>query len=330
MLRNYGIPFFADNMRRSDPNKWADFGEEFRTWLQDEALTLKKKRLSVATCNRVVSSMNKFLLWMKRKKIITHRNYRPFETVDQRGLRKRGVHDLVSDADYELVRNHMLTNDGQLYADLWFTQRRMGFRVMELLGIPFCWLSDDCPDFIKQAFESKGCKVYGSIYLESQPKFDHIKLVNGLIERVPLKGRPSIGVDFSRTVPVLCPNLWDMLVERYERQRGLFESASLGPLAVKESYLLFEGAQKRKYLQFIREAYKKEGREASGSHVLRHTVSTDWTALKIDSRTLELVLGHKEKSHAIYVHIVGQVNAERQKAAPLKRLLKSVEKTGES
>jgi integrase len=323
MLTNYGIPFFVTVLKELDPNKWGEFNEELLHWLRRDARTIKGEKLAVSSCNKVINSLNQFLKWMRRKKIIDYNSFRQLEGVDQRLQNRRGSKDLITPEVFERVYL-FLSKRNQLYADLWFTQRHMGFRINEVLGLAFNWLSDECPVFIKSEFESHQITVYGSIYLESQPAKPYIKRVKGVIKRAPLKWRREISVDNARTVPILNAALWNMLVNRYQYQCGLWEGQVHGP--IKESYLLFDGAQRHKYHEAVREACQSMQLESCGTHALRHTLSTEWTALKISDKVAEIVLGHKAEAHKVYVHIVGQVNSERLKAQPLKVLTKIVEK----
>lgn len=185
MLINYGLPFFICELKKNDPNTWGDFGEELMVWLKEVARTRQAEPLTVSSCNKVINAMNQFLKWLRKKKIIEYKNFKQLEAFDQRKQNRRGSNDLVTQEVFEKVYSY-LKHKNPLYADMWFVQRHMGFRANELLGLPFNWLSDECPDFIKSEFESKDLKVHGSIYLESQSGKPYIKRVNGLIERVPL------------------------------------------------------------------------------------------------------------------------------------------------
>lgn len=319
MLSNFGIPFLVGVIGERDPNHWWEYNEELLEWLKKDAKTRKGRVLAVSSGNKVVNSLNHFLKWMKRKKIIEHSNFRSFEGFDQRKQKRRGSQDLLSPEVFNKIHTYF-SSRYPLFADLWLTQRNMGFRVNEMLGLPFNWLSEDCPSFIKEEFERKGVKVFGSIYLESQPAKPYIKRVKGVIERAPLKWRNEISIDNARTIPILSAQLWNLLVGRYETQSELWEKKDHGP--IKESYLIFDGAQRNLYLEAIREACSSLGLESCASHILRHTLSTEWTALKISDKVSELVFGHKAQAHSRYVHIVGQVNAETLKMAPVKRLTK--------
>lgn len=324
VLKCFALPFFVSVMREPNPNNWGEFGEELLEWLKDKAKTRRGEPLAVSTANKVVNALNHFMKWMRKKKIIEYKNYRMFEAFDQRKQNRRGVNDLVSPEVFQRVHKALLSVD-QLYADLWLTQRHTGLRINELLGLAVNWLSEECPDYLREEFEPRGLTVYGSLYLESQPARPYIKRVNGIIERAPLKWRKEIGLDYSRTIPILDEGVWQMLVQRYQIQKTHWEAQSYGP--IKESYLLFDGAQRNKYLEAIHYAYMGLGLESAGSHVLRHTLSTEWSQLKISSKTAEIVLGHKTSAHERYVHLVGLVNAERLKASPLPDLGKSVGKS---
>lgn len=319
MLANFGIPFFASILVERDPNRWWEFNEELLEWLKNEAKTQQGRHLAVSSGNKVINSLNHFLKWMKRKKIIEYGNFRPFEGFNQRKQRRRGSQDLLSPEVFSQIHTYFASRY-PLYADLWLTQRSMGFRINEILGLPFNCLLEDCPAFIKEEFERKDVKVFGSIYLESQPAKPYIKRVKGVIERAPLKWRNEISINNARTIPILSVELWNLLVGRYEAQCDLWDKKKHGP--IKESYLLFDGAQRNIYLEAIREACASIGLESCASHILRHTLSTEWTALKISEKVSELVFGHKSQAHNRYVHIVGQVNAQTLKMAPVKRLTK--------
>ncbi|MBC7532714.1 MAG: hypothetical protein H7318_14160 [Oligoflexus sp.] len=321
MLINYGIPFFAGVLKEEDPNKWCEFGEELLEWLRKEARTKKEEPLAVSSCNKVINSLNHFVKWMVRKKHISYANARPFECIDQRKTNRRTEKDLVTDEVFDAVYNHISRQkNGKLYADMWKTQRACGFRVSELLGLTFHWLSDECPAFIKEDFVEKGLKVYGSIYLESQPAKPYVKRVNGVIPRTPLKWRDSISPDNARTVPILSKEVWDLLVERYDVECEKWEKKTYG--LYKDSYLLFDGAQRNIYLRYIQEANASLGLKGDGSHILRHTLSTEWSLMRIEDKVKELVLGHKDQARKSYDHFAGKINAERAKAAPMRRLRK--------
>lgn len=323
MIRNYMLPFFVTEMKLSDPNRWGDFGEEFSNWLQKDAITKTGGRLAPASVIQAISACNQFMKWMRRRKIIDFAKYRSIESIDSRLLQRRDYKDLVTDEVFRKVHEY-LSAKNQLSADMWHVQRHLGFRVNELIGLAFHWLSEECPQFIKEEFESKGKVVFGSVYLESQPTKQYIvREEDGSIPRSRLKGRPRIGPEFSRTIPVLNEITWDIFVRRYEEQCDEWDKKTYGDK--KESYLLFTGAQSFKYRQHIREAFESIGLKSPGTHMLRHTLSTEWTGFKISEKISELVLGHKANAHQLYVHIVALVNWERSKAAPMPRLRKNVE-----
>ncbi|RYZ54158.1 MAG: hypothetical protein EOP07_16490, partial [Proteobacteria bacterium] len=318
MLSNFGIPFFICELKEHNPNTWGEFGEELQTWLKKTAKTRKGETLAVSSANKIINSLNHFLKWMRRKKYIEYGNFRPFESFDQRKQNRRTEKDLVTEEVF-LAIHKIISNQegGKLFADMWWVQRKCGFRVSELLGLMFYWLSDECPDFIKEEFEPRGLKIYGSLYLESQPAKAYISRVDGTIERTALKWRDCISHENARTVPILEKETWKILVKRYGVQCELWDEKKFGP--VKDAYLLFDGAQRNTYLERINQAYKQLGLKGGGSHVLRHSLSTEWGIMKINDKVKELVLGHKEDARKAYDHYAGKINAERAKAAPMKR-----------
>lgn len=325
VLSNYVIPFFMNEQGLNDPNKWGEFGEEFTSWLQGSAKKKDGKLLAKNTVQRIVSAGNQFLKWMCRKKYIAYANYRPFELIHSRNHQRRSHQDLISDEVFHKVHAYMKTKS-QLYADMWYVQGRMGFRISELIGLAFHWLSHTCPSFIAEEFRANNIKVFGSIYLESQiAKQDVVRDKFGGFPRAPLKGRPAIGVEFSRTVPVLDNELWKILFRCYEVQVELWSAKVKKYGEEKDNYLLFDGAQSNAYRELIKEAFLSIGLVSTGTHIHRHTLSTKLAALKINSKVAELCLGHNAAAHERYVLIVAQVNFERSKAMLMPVLPKNVE-----
>lgn len=324
VLSNYVLPFFVTEQSLNDPNKWGEYGEEFTSWLQATVKTKEGQLLATATAQRAISVANQFFKWMRRKKYIAYENYRSFEIIQYRKLQRRNFRDLVTDELFIQVHDYLKARN-QVYSDMWYVQRKMGYRINELMGLAFHWLSDTCPSFIAEEFEAKGFKVFGSILLESQIADQYvIRDKAGNFPRAALKGRYAIGLEYSRTIPVLDQQLWEILVRNYENQIELWNERKYGD--VKENYLLFDGANSNTYRSLIGEAFASFGLVSTGTHILRHTLSTEWTALKISEKVSELVLGHKSAAHDRYVHIVAQVNSERSKAMSMPSLRKNVEK----
>lgn len=319
-ILNYVFPFFLGKKKIFDPNKWHKCQYEYHEWLRFEAKTKEGKPPTAASGNKAICTLNKFLIWLEEKNTI--KEYRRIKLFKQKHLNKRDSSHLVSDDVYNKVLKYLRKDKKTLvYADMWMTQRRMGFRANELMGLAFHWFSDECHDFIKEEFENKGLKVLGSLHLESQPSKAWIPNDRSKMQRVPLKGRPKIGDDFSRQVPIIGDDLWDMLLDRYNAQCKLYKKRKYGDS--RDNYLLFDGANRIVYLKLIAKAYASIGLESHGSHVLRHTLSTEWTELKISEKVSELVLGHKRQAHENYVHIVGEVIRKRRLGAALKTFKKS-------
>lgn len=323
-LSCYIFPYFIEVLKLPNPNKWCEYGEEFNSWLQKEARTLDGRKLSFGSAKRAISVANQFLLWLKRKKQIDRRSYRKFECHSIVKRDPTPITRLIDEKDFLRIHKYLEVRY-PVYADMWLLQGKTGMRANEIPGIAMHWLSNECSEEIKKEFVDRGFQVYGSIYLESQLEKRYVaRNPDGSLNRVPLKDREAIGASWARTIPIVCEKLWEMLLDRYEQQCALWEKKDFGNQ--KLSYLIFGKTEYRNYLKVVHEAQTKLRLEVTGTHVLRHTVATDWALKKVSGKIAEVVLGHKGQAQERYNHVVEMINKERANFEAMPILRKNVEK----
>jgi integrase len=117
------------------------------------------------------------------------------------------------------------------------------------------------------------------------------------------------------STPISQKECWNILARRFAEQRELYKKLAHGPK--KESYLLFDGAQRNTYISGLKEAYKKTGLRWKGTHAFRHTRATHLTMLGLSEKMQEVVMGHKGMSQQRYIHIVEVLNRRTQEALDL-------------
>ncbi|MFW7382397.1 MAG: hypothetical protein ACOH5I_26605 [Oligoflexus sp.] len=299
-LDNYVLPFFVAEQQQEDANTWFRYYRQFKVWLRDTAKTEKGKPLAVSSANKAINALNHFMKFLRDYHYIAYENFRPLEAFAGRLERRRSADDVVYEEEFKLVWRR-LQETNALYSDIYYVQFWTGMRVSEVIGLAFNFLTKNVPDEILSACKNAGYPdTHGCIVLESQPAQSYIKRIDGFIPRKPLKWRDEISPRNSRTVPIVDRRCWNILANRYKQQRELYRIREFG--IYRESYLLFDGAQRNDYNEILREAYERVGLPYKPSHCLRHSRTTLWT-LKFPPKILELILGHKAQSQERYIHI---------------------------
>lgn len=321
-LRNYGLLFFVGFLKKK-PNEWYRYECEFIEWLQNRSNSKTGRPLALNTINGAINAINSFMKWLNKRNQIDNLSYRKFETLPSDYSDRRSVSDLISEDDSWKIYT-WLQGRSSLYADKWYVQYRLATRITENLGLSIDAVLEGCPTFIKEEFEAAGLKVYGSVYLESQPSKPYIsREADGTIKHVPLKRRKGIGPAFGRTIPVTDEKCWEILSKRVLEQIENWQSRKYGEN--KGSYLIFEGAQAKPYRALLRQACESLGIDYRGTHIVRHGLSTAWGEVKMSSKVVELVLGHRGKAAERYHLVVEKVNSERTKPLSTLMLRKNVE-----
>ena len=321
MLTNLVLPYFAVEQELKDPREWFLRSKRFKAWLlnrEEGAKTAAGEPISVSTANKAINSLNKFGEWLVDFEYINEADYRPLKAYSASMQNKKGADDLVDEQEFHLVRERLRKDDNPLWAELWLVQYWTGMRINELVGLTLNFLSPEAPQEVHDVITAAGLPIYGAILLDSQPAQDHIKRIGQQIPRTPLKWRDKISPRNSRVIPVVNKEVWNILARRHEEQMKLYDRAVWGDNPAQ--YLLFEGAQKLKYTMKIMEAYERVGLTPKGSHSLRHTRITAWTALSIPDKIMELIFGNKAQAREGYIHLVEVLNRKAQEKTNLTRI----------
>lgn len=313
-LENFGLPYFLTVAKINNPNEWIKEQLRFKSWLLEGARTEKGSTLAVSSANKAINSFNKFNEWLRdHARVLEWDNFRSLQCYPMSMQNQKGADDLVDDDEFSLVCERLLKDDEILALDMFKVQRHTGMRVSELLGLCLNSLTNKIPDVVSQAFKDAGyLENFGAIYLESQPRDPYIKRVDGEIPRKALKWRKEISPKNSRTIPITDKAIWNILARRFKGEKENFAKQAFGHR--KDSYLLFDGAQRNVYLTTLREAYEKTGLRFKGSHCLRHTRSTELSMRLMPVKIQELVLGHKGQAQERYQHIVEVLNQRTREA----------------
>jgi len=71
-LSHYVLPFFLDVKKSNNPNNWSLFFEDYKTWLEEEAIGTKrsKKQIAYSTKNHCIKTLNTFLDFLVRQNLL--------------------------------------------------------------------------------------------------------------------------------------------------------------------------------------------------------------------------------------------------------------------
>ncbi len=277
ILFNFVLPYYVVDQQLIEPKEWYKKHKRFKAWLLADAKTAEGENIAVSTAGKAINSLNKFSEWLVEHDYLASDDYHPLKAFPAKMLARKGVDDLIDEEEFELIYNELRRDPNTLWADMFKVQSETGMRANEVVGLMFPAVSAKKTDDITAAFTEARMQVYGTILLDSQPAQAHIKRINNEIPRAPLKWRPEISFACSRTIPVVDKEAWNILARRFQAQKELFLKKEYGHK--KENYLIFDGAQRLKYMNKISDAYKAIGLTPKGSHSLRHTRSTEWVRL---------------------------------------------------
>lgn len=318
VLENFVLPYFVTEAGMKDPNDWHKEHQRFKAWLLDAAKTDDGEPIAISTANKAINALNKFCEWLKdHMNALDWHNFRPLKSHPQRLQKRKGADDLVEEYEFEIIAGNLKRS---LFGDMFRVQRHTGMRVNEVLGLSLDSLTNKIPPEIEKPFLEAGLgPIHGAIYLESQPRDAYIsREKDGSIPRMSLKWRDEISPRNSRTIPIHDREVWNILVSRFKVAKSQYQENEYG--LKKDSYRLFEGAQRNLYLTAIRETCEKHGLKFKGSHSLRHTRATELTMLGVPEKIQEIVMGHKGMSQERYKHIVEILNRRSQQSKDMSEI----------
>lgn len=324
-MEHYVLNFFINQNNFSNLNDWYHHFEDFRTWLEKVKTVKGNATLAYSTKNQCIKALNAFLKVMHRKnKIERITNCQQFA----RHLENtKNAEEVISEGDTSKIYNELKTINS-LAAELFFVLIYTGLRINEGLGL--------CLDNLVQGeVENKtfheqlirhGINYVGYISLESQPINSTIlRDKDMLVPRKALKGRKKIEPKSNRIIPLINKEVFNTLGTLYFHQRELFKQKKFGDNP--KDYLLFDGLNKQRFGNYLKQACKNLKIRHYTPHSCRHTFATQFTGMTFGNVFLcQLVLGHRDLSTSRkYIHIWEQIHKNCKSAQQLKTGIQLIE-----
>ncbi len=316
-LENYVIPFFLGVKKSNNVNNWSLFFEEFKKWLEEEAYTIKKKRvlISYSTKNHCIKTLNTFLDYLKKFNLIDPGNLYKVSSFPAHLMGARNASHLISEEEFKVVHN-IQKESNSLAAIFFETAYWTGMRFNEIFGLS---MDDLFMGELEDGVLTKGMKdhninYFGYIILESQPKNKiRDRLKDGTILRKPLKGKPKIDPKHNRLVPIISKDLFNNLVRLYKIQKEKLDRKVYG--SDPKNYVLFEDLTHSETIVSLRESYLKTKFSQKSYHCCRHTRCTELVGKTRDFVLARYWLGHARQETTLrYTHIYQQsANTARKK-----------------
>ena len=317
-LENYVIPFFLEVKKSNNPNNWSLHFEDFKTWLVDEAFTIRKKKslISYATKNHCIKTLNTFLDYLKRQNLVDPANVYKVTSFPAHLVGSRNADHLIAEEEFRVV--HALLKHSNSHAATFFEAAywtAMRFNEIFGLSIDDIFIGEIDDNVLKPALKHHGIEYYGYIILQSQPATKiRERLTNGSIKRKPLKGKPKIDSKYDRLIPIISKDLFNSLVRLYKIQEEKFKKKVYG--SNPKDYVLFEELTHSDTVVSLREAYGKTKYFQKSYHCCRHTRCTELVGKTRDFVLARYWLGHARQETTLrYTHIYQQsANTARKKS----------------
>jgi len=305
-LEHYVMPFFLEVKKSNNPNNWSMHFEDFRDWLEDQALTVTKPKRPIAysTKNHCIKTLNTFLDFLKVRNLLDKANVYKMTGFPASKITMRSAEALISKDEFNVIYGNLLDTD-PLVATFFLTAYYTGMRFNEIYGLSmddiFSGELDD--SVLKNALSDHKIEYFGYIVLESQPAAKiRNRLTNGSILRKPLKSKLTIHEKYNRLIPIINKDLFNALVKLYKIQEGKFKQKTYGPNP--KDYVLFEDLTSTQASVELRKAYEKTKFKPKSYHCCRHTRCTELVGTTRDFVLAKYWLGHSRQETTMrYTHI---------------------------
>lgn len=284
-LDYYIMPFFLETKLCNNVNQWRYFYQEFRTFLDQEAVSPKYNRpISYSYKNHVINTLNQFTQFL-----LDHNQMDPESRIlcshfPRHLVGSRTVEDVLSDDEFKDVHKRLSKIDPAV-GDFFYILRHTGMRFNELWSLPLIALhSGKMQGPLDKTLTEVGINYYGYIFLESQCAPGRIK-EKGIYVRKPLKSRKKIDMKGARTIPIADKECWNILARRYK--------AGKRPDTDLNQILFFEEVSKTTLENALRETYEKVSYKKKEYHCLRHTYATYLIGETRSYFLAQAILGHR-------------------------------------
>lgn len=328
-LRNYVFAFFLVEKMANNLNHWPLLREDFRIWLgKVKPLKTSLTKLSLNTQNKAINAMNRFVEHLSKKQKCE--TVAPMDLHSRDRLPEVTIDELFQDNEIQIIYEALL-EIRPVSAKLFITLVRTGLRINEALGLCLKFIypgnieGGKTSDKVHNNLIKCGLgNYYGYICLESQPATEEIRVSetftdrNGIrwdtdsIPRKPLKCRKKIEPKNNRLIPIFDKQAWNILVDAWNEQIGLFQQKSHG--SNNHNYLLFEGVTASMFYIDMMKVFEITKLKKRSPHKCRHTFLTWFYGETLEDLFLaEWVGGHRDKrSLEVYSHMREQLGREQQ------------------
>ena len=314
-LKYYTILFFLEKKKASNVNDWQFLMQEYRDWLEDEALTMKsRKKLSYSTKNHAIGALNTFISFLKTYGLINPECVKVCETFPKSKLNEKEYDDVVEEPEFRKVYGDLIKIDAAT-ADFYYVLYHTGMRFNELFSLPITGLYPGIVSGpVHDELVAHSISYFGYIVLESQGEDKRRHRENdGSIKRKPLKGRLKIHEKNNRIVPIMDKDCWNILVRRFRGQEAEFERKTFG--TSKENYMFFEDVEPSKAKRSLDTVYRTLKIEQKPFHNLRHSFATLLVGRTRSYFLARTVLGHKSTIFEKYIHIFEKISRKAKQKA---------------
>jgi integrase len=285
-LDYYIMPFFLETKMCNNVNQWRYFYQEFRTFLDQDAISPKyNRKISYSYKNHVINTLNQFTQFLLDHNQMDPENRVLCSHFPRHLVGSRSVEDVLSSEEFTDVHKRLTKIDPDV-ADFFYILRHTGMRFNELWSLPLTGLhSGQMEGALDKTLSEVNIKYFGYIFLESQCERGRIKDDKGLYVRKPLKSRKKIDMKGARTIPIADKECWNILARRFKTKKG--NNIDMGQT------LFFENVSKTTLERSINELYQILPYKKKEFHCLRHTYATFLIGETRNYFLAQAILGHR-------------------------------------
>lgn len=304
-LKHYVLYYFLSVKRLNNLESWADYFEDFKTFLETAKTINTGKTMAWNSKNHAIKALNTFFKHLEKQNLISKAvKCEPF---GEHLMNTRSIDDVVKPDEMEKVYN-VLKESGHdtealFFRFLYFSGMRFNEALAVSLGDLFQGEIEN--EFLRKKLKAYELNYFGYVVADSQfGGMDGEKVI-----RLPFKGRKKIEEKFNRVIPVIDKVLWNSLVEVGEELHSKLGNKS------PRNQLLFLGLDDTTASRRLEQAFLKAKLRYRSWHCLRHSRATLLIGETSDTMLARVWLGHNsprtiEKYNHIYQAVTREAKAK--------------------
>jgi integrase len=315
-FKYYVLPFFLKVNKCYNIAYWHNEYANFRDWLEEDARLVRKpeQKLSYASMNHAIKSLNTFLKILFQRKIIT--SFLRCDAFPNHTLKELSIEDVIFPNEMEEITKDLLNSNYELESIYFRFMFFTGMRPNEALGLnPGNIYSGKIENkSLERQLHQAGITYYGYIFINSQPSHNTrgLRDKEGMIHYKPLKGRKKIDDKSGRTIAIIDKKLWNHIVKLHNIAIEKHSKQQFG--SEIDQYPIFEGIDKTTASLRLQKTYEKLGLHYRPWKCLRHSRATFLVGETGNPVLARIWLGHRtEKTLERYVHIYEAINRSVKK-----------------